>query len=69
MDKRFQEREKDGIPRESGGFPQGKAFSTESYPQVWITLGISPIYGAGENGGGCGYLESEVRSLKSGAVG
>lgn len=29
------------MDRGSRGFPQEEEFSTESYPQVWITLGTS----------------------------
>ena len=64
MDKRIWERERKGVKRGAGGFPQGKKFSTGSYPQVWITLGISPVYGAGEGGGGV-----DILSRQSAAVG
>ena len=30
----------------SRGFPQAGEFSTESYPQVWISMWIIPFYGA-----------------------
>ena len=33
------------MDRGSRGFPQEEEFSTESYPQVWITLGIRPFHG------------------------
>ena len=47
MDKRFLIKERVGMDRGSRGFPQEEEFSTESYPQVWITLGIRPFHGAG----------------------
>ena len=44
------------MDRGSRGFPQEEEFSTESYPQVWITLWIRPFHGGGEGEWGCGYL-------------